>query len=77
MLVSTSLKLSLFVTFLLGFAMGGRVLVSYCWMSEQMREVDIPRASVLMFFFDSFVLLIVTLYFKHVSKNWRYIYAAP
>jgi MFS family permease len=76
-LVSTSLKLSLFMTFLLGFAMGGRVLVGYCWMSEHMREIDLPKVTGFMFFCDSFGILISTIYFKYISKNWKYMFAAP
>ena len=35
-LCSKSLNFSLAMTFLLGFNMGGRVLVGYCWLSEHM-----------------------------------------
>ena len=77
MLFSNDLKLSLFMTFFLGFAMGGRVLVGYCWMAEHMREVDLPKVTIILFILDSFGNMIATIYFKFVSKNWIYLFAAP
>ena len=77
MLFSNDLKLSLFMTFFLGFAMGGRVLVGYCWMAEHMREVDLPKVTIILFILDSFGNMIATIYFKFVSKNWKYVFAAP
>ena len=76
-LFSTSLNLSLFMTFLLGFAMGGRVLVGYCWMSEHMQEKDVPTVTAFLFMLDSMGILISTIYFKFISKNWLYMFAAP
>jgi MFS family permease len=76
-LFSTSLNLSLVMTFLLGFAMGGRVLVGYCWMTEHMREIDLPRVTGFMFFCDSFGIMIATVYFKFISKNWKYMFGIP
>ena len=76
-LCSTSLNFSLAMTFLLGFNMGGRVLVGYCWLTEHMHTDSVKYVTAVMFFFDSGGILVATIYFRYISKNWIYLFAAP
>ena len=76
-LCSTSLNFSLAMTFMVGFSMGGRVLVGYCWLTEHMFVDSVKYVTATMFFFDSAGILVATIYFKFISKNWIYLFAAP
>lgn len=76
-LFSHSLNFSLFMTFMLGFNMGGRVLVGYCWVTEHMHTESVKYVTAFMFLFDSAGILIATIYFRFISKNWIYMFAAP
>ena len=76
-LVSHSLNFSLFMTFMLGFSMGGRVLVGYVWMTEHMQVKYVKYVTAFMFLFDSAGILVATIYFRFISKNWIYMFALP
>lgn len=76
-LSSHSLNLSLTMTFILGFMMGGRVLVGYCWMTEHMNSKNVPKVTALMFLCDSIGIFVAALYFRFISKNWVYCFLAP
>ena len=72
--LSTSMWLTVFSCFIQGFGFGGRVFIGYIWMTENMDTTDIPFATCLMFFFDALCLFVCSIYFKHVSKDWKPLY---
>ena len=74
MLVSKSLNFTLFLIFMLGIGMGGRVFVGYIFMTENMRVKDASKVTSAMFTIDSFCIMIAAMYFMHISKDWIYIF---
>jgi len=61
----------------MGFAMSGRVFVTYAWLIENLRSKDVSKATSIMFFIDALGIFNSTLYFKYISKDWKYIYGMP
>ena len=74
---SHNLNLSLFMIFIMGIAMGGRVFVGFILMSENLPKKDTSLGTSLMFGLDSFCICFSALYFKHISKDWRGLLIAP
>lgn len=75
-LISHSLNFSLFLIFLMGIGMGGRVFVGYIFMTENMRIADSPKATAAMFTFDAMNLAISAMYFKY-NKDWHNLFGIP
>lgn len=63
--------------FIMGIAMGGRVFVGYVWMSENMRVVDVSKATAIMFTIDAFCIFIAAVYFLKISKDWEFLFGFP
>lgn len=76
-LLSDSLNFSLCMVFFIGLAMGGRMFVGYVWMTEHMRIADVPKMTATLFFFDSLGIFVASIYFKHISKDWRFMFGFP
>jgi hypothetical protein len=70
------LKLSVFLLFLNGFAVGGRLFVGYVWLSEHLRVKDLAHTTVAIFCVDALNLLVSSIYFQNY-KNWTYIFGLP
>ena len=75
-LFSHSLNFSLFLIFIMGIGMGGRVFVGYIFMTENMRIADSPKATAAMFTFDAMNLAISAVYFKY-NKDWHNLFGIP
>jgi len=58
------------MNFLMGFAFGGRNLVGYAWVAENMRASDMPLATTVIFTVDAANLFIASLYFRYASRDW-------
>ena len=74
-LFSHSLKNSLTMILLIGFAMGGRCFVGYAFMTEHMRTKDASKVTSATFFVDSLGIFVASIYFKFISKNWQGLWA--
>jgi MFS family permease len=68
---------SLFLMFLIGLAMAARAFVGFLFMTENMRIKDYSYATASMFTIDSLGILISSLYFKSISKDWRGLFGIP
>ena len=91
MLIGTSMQgigqfLALFMTskqvmralyLLMGLGMGGRVIVGYVWMSENVLKSDLAKSLSLMSAIDSSTIFLAVLYFRFISKDWRWIFGMP
>lgn len=71
------LNFGLFLTFVIGFSMAARAFVGYLFMTENMRIKDFSYATAVMFTIDSLNIFFSSMYFKHVSRNWRGLYGIP
>lgn len=76
-LITHSFSHSIFMFFVMGFSMGGRVFAGFVFMSEHMRTCDVARATSMYFFVDSSAIFWTSLYFKYVSNDWRFIFGLP
>ena len=77
LLFSTKFSFALFLIFLMGLAMGARVFVGYVFMSENMRNEDVSKVTIYMFVLDSLSIFVSALYFRAISKDWRYVFGIP
>jgi len=76
-LTTSNIHVALVLIFLLGLAMSGRTIVMYIWMSEQLTTRDNSVWTPLMFSLDTSIVLFSALYFRFVSKDYRYFYGVP
>ena len=76
-ILSGGFTFSLAMSFMMGFAVGARVFVGYVWLVEHMRTSDAGRATCALFFFDSSCIFWASLYFKYISKDWRFMFGLP
>ena len=74
---SLSKTMTFIMCFVQGFGFGGRVLIGFIWMTENMRTADIPYAATMMFFVDSLCLFVTSIWFQYISKDWKTIYGLP
>lgn len=63
--------------FVIGFSMAARAFVGYLFMTENMRIKDFSYATAVMFTIDSLGILISSIYFKHISRNWKGLFGFP
>ena len=78
-LLSTSRILTYVLYFMMGFAMIGRAIIGYIWMSDHMMEKDIAKATSILFGIDSLAIAVVSLYFLNSpgSGHWMYPFGLP
>jgi len=76
-LFTTNVNVALLMNFFSGFAMPGRVFVGYAWMTGHMLESDVSKATAILMACDSAGILVASLYFEFISKDWRWIYLGP
>jgi len=65
------------MVFVIGLAMGGRMFVGYVWMTEHMQTKYVANATAALFFIDSLGIFFASIYFKYISKDWRYFFGCP
>lgn len=76
-MLSHNLNFSLFLIYIMGIGMGGRVFVGYINMSENMRAKDVPKATAIMFTLDALCLGISAIYFNKISRDWHLLFGFP
>lgn len=76
-LYTTNLQWALFNCWLMGFGTAGRMFVMYVWLIENMRSVDAPKVTSVMFFIDSLGIFNAAIYFRFISDNWKFFYGVP
>jgi len=76
-LLTHNLSSALMMVFFIGLAMGGRMFVGYVWMTEHMQAKYVPKATAFMFFIDSLGIFWASIYFKFISKDWRFMFGCP
>lgn len=69
-----NLKIALASILLMGFAMGARCFVGYAFTTEHMKTIDSGKVTSATFFFDSMGIFVASIYFKFISKDWRYLW---
>lgn len=57
--------------------MSGRYQVGYLFMTEHWAKQDFPVATGIFFAFDSLNLVVCSIFFKYVSKDWRILGGIP
>jgi MFS family permease len=77
MLFTNSLTIAYIALSAQGFTMLGRALIGIVWLSESMELKFTTKSTGYLFFLDAFGMLFASLYFKYISKDWRYFYAVP
>jgi MFS family permease len=62
------------MTFFVGFGMAGRMFVGFVYLSEHLKKEDVAKATAVMFVIDALCIFWSALYFKFISKDWKYLY---
>jgi drug/metabolite transporter (DMT)-like permease len=60
----------------MGCGMGARMFVGYVFMCENMRNQDVSKVTIYMFTLDSLSIFVTAMYFRFISKDWRFIFGA-
>lgn len=73
LVVSRSIYLNIFLTFLMGICCVGRYNGCYINISEYVHTPYKNAVSTLLLVFEQLVAILIALYFKYFSKNWLYL----
>lgn len=76
MVMTSSYKLAQVLVFVQGFCMPGRVFVGYAFMIGHMADSDVPMTTVFLLVCDASTVLVASLYFQFISKDWRWLLIA-